>query len=240
MRFNVARPGDVGRSSDAARSSDVARPANTQRGSASTSRAPTPFGSEPPTASFARPAQAQAPAPAAAMTLPAPAGSQPDEAVRTLPPVQPVHSAPSRPRENRTQRRTTMPERESPLEGRALPIVFTATTHMEDLAALRRYLAGSASVVHVPDFVGLLDALDEAAVVEPIVLIDCQRPTVHITSVATIGEDLPRGTTVVLWGADEATWQQVDRERMPSCRWVRCSSEATPHDVGSLCSMLLG
>jgi hypothetical protein len=118
--------------------------------------------------------------------------------------------------------------------------VLTATSHLDSLAALRRYLSGTASVVHVPDFVGLLDALDEDSVIEPIVLIDCQRPTVHITSVAAIGEDLPRGTTVVLWGADESTWQQVDRDRMPSCRWVRCSSEATPHDVGSLCSMLLG
>ena len=54
------------------------------------------------------------------------------------------------------------------------------------------------------------------------------------------GEDLPRGTTVVLWGADDPTWAQLDRERTPACRWVRCSREATTDDVGSLCSMLLG
>jgi hypothetical protein len=94
--------------------------------------------------------------------------------------------------------------------------------------------------VHVPDLVGLLDALEEPDVIEPVVLIDCHNPTVHISSVSAIGEDLPRGTTVVLWGVDEATWQQLDRERAPACRWVRCSSEATTDDVGSLCSMLLG
>jgi hypothetical protein len=72
------------------------------------------------------------------------------------------------------------------------------------------------------------------------VLIDCHSPTVHISSVSAIGEDLPRGTTVVLWGVDDNTWQSIDRDRSPACRWVRCSSEATSDDVGSLCSMLLG
>jgi len=144
-----------------------------------------------------------------------------------------------RARSNRAQRRTAMPDRDGGV-ARGLPLVLTATSQLDDLAALQRYLSGTASVVHVPDFVGLLDAIDEPGAIEPIVLIDCQRPTIHITSVAAIGEDLPRGTTVVLWGADEATWQQVDRDRAPGCRWVRCSREATPHDVGSLCSMLLG
>jgi hypothetical protein len=123
---------------------------------------------------------------------------------------------------------------------KSLPLVLTATNNREALAALRRYLTSAASVVHVPDLVGLLDALEEPGVVEPIVLIDCHHPTVHISSVSAIGEDLPRGTTVVLWGVDDATWMQIDRERSPACRWVRCSSEATTDDVGSLCSMLLG
>jgi hypothetical protein len=123
---------------------------------------------------------------------------------------------------------------------KALPLVLTATSSREALSALRRYLSNAATVVHVPDLVGLLDALEEPDVVEPVVLIDCHSPTVHISSVAAIGEDLPRGTTVVLWGVDDLTWQQIDRERSPACRWVRCSSEATTDDVGSLCSMLLG
>jgi hypothetical protein len=123
---------------------------------------------------------------------------------------------------------------------KAMPYVLTATADATDLESLRRYLAKTAQVVHIPDLVGLLDALEGNQLVEPIVLIDCQRPTVHVTSVAAIGEDLPRGTTVVLWGADDPTWAQLDRDRTPACRWVRCSREATTDDVGSLCSMLLG
>jgi hypothetical protein len=134
---------------------------------------------------------------------------------------------------------TTRPQ-DNLFASKGVPCVLTATANAHDLEALRRYLSGSANVMHIPDLVGLLDALEDGSMVEPIVLIDCQRPTVHVTSVAAIGEDLPKGTTVVLWGADDGTWNQIDKDRTPLCRWVRCSREATTDDVGSLCSMLLG
>jgi hypothetical protein len=208
-----------------------------------------PFRSDPPTGVFAAPRADGSPI----ASFLAGGGKRPseDNDVRTLAPPRPtsdVAPAPARGpagaiSTNTAKNRTARP---SPLDevsnesGKALPLVLTATNNREALNALRRYLTNAASVVHVPDLVGLLDALEEPDVVEPVVLIDCHNPTVHISSVSAIGEDLPRGTTVVLWGVDEATWQQLDRERAPACRWVRCSSEATTDDVGSLCSMLLG
>jgi hypothetical protein len=121
-----------------------------------------------------------------------------------------------------------------------LPRVLAASAEPRAVEALRRYLEGSASVVHIVDLVGLLDALDEPNLTKPIVLIDCQRPTVHASSIAAIGEDLPPGTAIVLWGASETTWRELDRDRVAACRWVRCSQEATTDDVGSLCTMLFG
>lgn len=152
----------------------------------------------------------------------------------TLPPP-PTREAPPRPRH--TARPQPLAVEDAPS---GLPRVLTATNAQDDLQALRRYLAGTAQVTHIPDLVGLLDALQEPDLIEPVVLIDCQRPSVHVSSVAALREDLPDGTTVVLWGADDLTWEQVDRERTPRCRWVRCSREATTEDVGSLCSMLIG
>jgi hypothetical protein len=209
-------------------------------------RSDDPFRSDPPTGVFAAPRGDGSPI---ASFLESGGKRPSDPAGRTLPPSRPESSVPPGPAPssalstNTTKNRTARP---SPLDevagesGKALPLVLTATSNREALSALRRYLTNSAAVVHVPDLVGLLDALEEPDVIEPVVLIDCHNPTVHISSVSAIGEDLPRGTTVVLWGVDEATWQQLDRERAPACRWVRCSSEATTDDVGSLCSMLLG
>ncbi len=162
----------------------------------------------------------------------------------TLPPTRPLADAPAP--ANDVAFYTARPQAMTDLDSvigqaeAALPTVLAATSDMGDFEALRRYLGTTAAVAHIPDLVGLLDALDAPGLVEPIVLIDCQRPTVHTTSVSALGEDLPRGTTIVLWGADETTWSQIDRDRSPGCRWVRCSREATTSDVGSLCAMLIG
>jgi hypothetical protein len=118
--------------------------------------------------------------------------------------------------------------------------VLTATTSRSALNALKTYLASTAEVVQVMDLVGLLDALEASTQAGPIVLLDCQRPTVHVTSIAAIGEDLPPGTAIVLWGGSDEMWNQIDRSRLTACRWVRCSQEATTDDVGSLCAMLIG
>jgi hypothetical protein len=186
------------------------------------------FASGPPTGLYSNKEMSFSP-------IPDNANAHPSDALRTLPPTQ---SASNRPTHEALH--TTRPQDTSLNPQKAMPYVLTATADATDLEALRRYLSNNARVVHIPDLVGLLDALEGGQLVEPIVLIDCQRPTVHVTSVAAIGEDLPRGTTVVLWGADDPTWAQLDRERTPACRWVRCSREATTDDVGSLCSMLLG
>lgn len=118
--------------------------------------------------------------------------------------------------------------------------VLAATSARSAVEALQTYLGSTAQVEQVSDLVALLDALEEPGAGRPIVLVDCLRPTVHVTSIAAIGEDLPQGTTVVLWGTSESSWHELDRERTPNCRWVRCSQEATPDDVGSLCAMLIG
>ena len=189
---------------------------------------PISFESGPPTGMYSNKEMSFSP-------IPDNANAHPRNSVRTLPPTQSVSNRPTH-----EALHTTRPQDTSLNPQKAMPFVLTATADATDLEALRRYLANNARVVHIPDLVGLLDVLEGGNLVEPIVLIDCQRPTVHVTSVAAIGEDLPRGTTVVLWGADDPTWAQLDRERTPACRWVRCSREATTDDVGSLCSMLLG
>jgi hypothetical protein len=117
--------------------------------------------------------------------------------------------------------------------------VLVASSARAAVDSLQGYLRDTASVAEVSDLVGLLDALDDRTLRDPIVLLDCQRPTVHVTSIAAIGEDLPVGTTIVLWGVSDDTWSQLDRDRVPSCRWVRCSHEATPGDLGALVSMLI-
>lgn len=124
--------------------------------------------------------------------------------------------------------------------GKSAARVLAVTADDRAVASLQHTLAGSAVVVQATDLVGLLDALDEARSQEPVVLLDCIRPAIHVNSLAAMSEDLPKGSTIVLWGASEETWRELDRERSQTCRWVRCSHEATLDDLGSLCAMLIG
>jgi hypothetical protein len=133
---------------------------------------------------------------------------------------------------------TTRPAAFDP-NARELRRVLVASSARGEIEALSGYLYGTANVAPVADLVSLLDVLDDKTLSDPIVLVDCQRPTVHVTSIAAIGEDMPVGTTIVLWGVSDDTWNQLDRERVPGCRWLRCSHEATTGDVGSLVSMLI-
>jgi hypothetical protein len=135
---------------------------------------------------------------------------------------------------------TSRPQASEEASSRVLPRILVASSAGREIDALVHHLERSASVTPVSDLVGLLDTLDEPGLNDPIVLLDCLRPTVHVTSIAAIGEDLPRNTTIVLWGASDEAWNELDRERAPNCKWVRCSHEATTADVGTLCAALLG
>ncbi|MDB4987480.1 MAG: hypothetical protein JWN04_2658 [Myxococcaceae bacterium] len=136
--------------------------------------------------------------------------------------------------------RPQAPSSTSPSANEEPTRVLAASAAAPAVAALKSYLEGTAEVLQVGDLVSLLDTLEASSLVEPIVLLDCHWPTIHVTSIAAIGEDLPAGTTIVVWGGSDETWNQVDRERTPLLRWVRCSHEATTDDVGSLCAMLIG
>jgi hypothetical protein len=170
--------------------------------------------------------------------------SEPDNAnellrmsVQTLPP-------PSGFEASQPSGRDTGPiQRPSPARPSAfvtLPVVLAATVSDERVRSLEHYLDGTAAVAQITDLSGLLDALASPIRSERLLLIDCVQPSVHVKTVAAIRQDLPQGTTVVVWGIDESTWNQLEREKTTGSRWVRCSHEASTDDVGSLCSMLLG
>ncbi len=46
--------------------------------------------------------------------------------------------------------------------------------------------------------------------------------------------ELPPGTTVVLWGADDLTESELEDVEPSSRDWIRCTAEATAQDLVSL------
>lgn len=121
----------------------------------------------------------------------------------------------------------------------ALPAVLVASKNLTALSALRRCLAGSASVSQVLDLVGLFDVLEEQRSTRLLLLLDCLKPTLHSSSLSVLGEGSARRFPVLLWGASDQEWSDAERELTPAFQWVRCASEVKMSDVGALCAMLL-
>jgi hypothetical protein len=136
-----------------------------------------------------------------------------DEEVTGIRPI----STPPGPREDdisgeyaKAARRPTMP-----IETR--PFLFVGSSD-DRLASLSSELGRP--VARVLDAVGLLEAIEFAAGVPVVLVVDCVKPTVQPTTVATIAPDLPAGSSIVLWGA--APGLEVDLRRLvgAAMRWV--------------------
>lgn len=132
--------------------------------------------------------------------------------------------------------RVTMPAPDAPRE---LPVVLIASANRTRIGELEGLLAARAGVTGVHDPIGLLDALQASAERHPVLIVDCRNPCVRATTIAAMAPDLPSGTTVVLWGADETIDAELDDVEPASRDWIRCTAEATASDVVSLCAMLL-
>ena len=107
--------------------------------------------------------------------------------------------------ESGVSRETRRPE-ETPL-----PTVLIAAEVSDRRDRLVDELEGDAVVQQVEDVMAFIDHMRGNHVGAPLVVIDCDTPTVQPTTVATLAPDFPQGTVVVLWGADETLEEDVKR-----------------------------
>ncbi|MBX3249246.1 MAG: hypothetical protein KF901_18860 [Myxococcales bacterium] len=116
------------------------------------------------------------------------------------------------------ERRKTLPAPERPM-------VLVATTDESVVVALRGLLAQHISVTRVSDVVALLEAAQLATPEHaPVVILHGACPSVQPATMATIGEELPSGSSLLLWGVstveaheamllseDEGAWALLDQ-----------------------------
>ena len=123
--------------------------------------------------------------------------------------------------------------------GCALPMVFVATRDRGRCDGIARRVGDAAAVQQIEDVVAFLDNLKATASLSPLVVIDCVAASVQPSTIATLAHELPRNSSVLVWGATDEDRELTDlatRDR----GWLRCGVEATPEDIASLIHMLLG
>ena len=123
--------------------------------------------------------------------------------------------------------------------GSALPMVFVATRDRERCDGIAKQVGDAAAVQQIEDVVAFLDNLKATASLSPLVVIDCVAASVQPSTIATLAHELPRSSSVLVWGATEEHRELTDLANGDR-GWLRCGAEATPGDVASLIHMLLG
>jgi len=118
----------------------------------------------------------------------------------------------------------------------ALPMVILATRDEAREAEIRLWLGDRAALQIAHDAVHLLECVELAMNIAPVLLIDCVAPAVRLPTLLMLGDDLPAGATVVLWGVpEEETFDDLALSQ-GAARFIRCGVEANARDVGTLLS----
>ena len=123
--------------------------------------------------------------------------------------------------------------------GSVAPMVFVATRSAKRFSAISEIVGEAAAVQQIEDVVAFLDNLKATASLGPMVVIDCVEASIQPSTIATLADELPTGSAVLIWGASERHQQLTDLA-VGSHGWLRCDVEASPADVAALIQMLLG
>jgi len=123
--------------------------------------------------------------------------------------------------------------------GVVLPMVFVATRDRERCDGIVKQVGDTAAVQQVEDVVAFLDNLKATASLSPLVVIDCVAASVQPSTIATLAHELPKNSSVLVWGATDEHRELTDLATHDR-GWLRCGVEATPGDVAALIQMLLG
>jgi hypothetical protein len=115
-----------------------------------------------------------------------------------------------------------------------LPMVILATRSPEREKEITSWLGYRATLSVVHDAVQLLQSVEVAMKLAPVIVVDCVVPAVQLETLLMLAEELPKGATVVLWGvADDRELDDFAVDHGTQ-RFIRCSPAATARDLGAL------
>lgn len=120
------------------------------------------------------------------------------------------------------------------------PVVLIASLDCMRVDDLTLAFGAAAQVHEVPDAVALLETLGSIRCHDPIMILDCSCPSVQPQTMAMLAPELPPEITVVLWGADEATEQELIATAGGRGRWLRCTADASAEALVALVDVLAG
>jgi hypothetical protein len=122
---------------------------------------------------------------------------------------------------------------------RYLPQILVCSADAQLPRRLACWVDEHVAVMRMPNLMSLIYALEDAGSARVVVVIDCKSPSIRPHSIATVAEELPTLTQVVLWGATPELTHELAGLSSRASLWRNCASSAGDRDVAQHCVRLI-
>jgi hypothetical protein len=120
------------------------------------------------------------------------------------------------------------------------PMILLCSSDCELSRRMSAWLEPEVVTLRMTNLIGLLYALEDACRVRNVVIIDCREPSVRPHSVATLAEELPVTTQVVLWGCTKELVAELAKLSSKVSEWLVCAADAEEQAIARYCAKLVG
>jgi hypothetical protein len=120
------------------------------------------------------------------------------------------------------------------------PTVLLASTDPELLRLFQAWLDMRAAVEPAVGATHLLERLAQVGGPRTVIVLDGKNPGVRALSLAALGDELPAGTTVILWGVQAHLHARMCTISAAAEKWIVYAGNATSNEIVAECAKIVG
>ena len=122
----------------------------------------------------------------------------------------------------------------------ARPSVYVASHDADMVRSFQTWLAGRALVQAVGSAGELVQALAQPSDKRSVVVLDGKNPAIRPLTLAALADELPPGTSVLLWGVPPHVHARMCTVSAVTEKWLVASGETSPTEVVARCVKIVG
>ena len=118
--------------------------------------------------------------------------------------------------------------------------MLLASTDPELIRLFQAWLDMRAAVEPVTSVTQLIERLAQVGGPRTVIVVDGRHPSVRALSLAALADELPEGTTVILWGVQPHLHARMCTIAAAAERWTVYAGDATSNEVVAKCAKIVG
>jgi len=120
------------------------------------------------------------------------------------------------------------------------PTVLLASSDPELLRLFRAWLEMRAAVEHAAGVTALISRLAEVGGPRSVIVLDGKNPSIRPLTLAALADELPTGTTVILWGVQTHLHARMCSITAAAEKWPVYAGDTTTNEMVAECAKIVG